>query len=192
MWGFLREISITLILALVIFLGLQFVVQDYNIRQYSMQPTFQEGQRVLVSKVAYSFHEPERGDVIILRPPPPYSPKTTPFIKRIIGLPGDTIEIKLGSVYVNGSPLDEPYIKESPKYTFPQYEIPENNYFVLGDNRNKANDSHAGWTVPHQNIIGKAWFSIWPPDKWGLVAHHPLQEQLVSSMNKQLPLLGAD
>ena len=98
----------------------------------------------------------------------------------------------MGSVYVNGSPLDEPYIKESPKYTFPQYDIPENNYFVLGDNRNKANDSHAGWTVPHQNIIGKAWFSIWPPDKWGLVAHHPLHEQLVSSMSKQLPLLGAD
>ena len=184
MRAFLREILVILIIAIVIFFGLQFIVQDYIIEQYSMEPSFQEGQRVLVSKVVYKLREPERGDVIVFHPPPPHSPKANPFIKRIIGLPGDTVEIKKGSVYVNGSELDEPYIKEPPHYTFHQYKIPEDNYFVLGDNRNNANDSHTGWTVPHQNIIGKAWLSIWPPGGWGLVTHYPLQEQLVSSPSK--------
>jgi len=184
MRAFLREILVILIIAIVIFAGLQLIVQDYIIEQYSMEPSFQEGQRVLVSKVVYKLNEPERGDVIVFHPPPPYSPKATPFIKRIIGLPGDTVEIKMGSVYVNGSQLHEPYIKESPKYTFHQYKIPEDNYFVLGDNRNNANDSHSGWTVPRRNIIGKAWLSIWPPSEWGLAANYPLQEQLVSSTSK--------
>ena len=157
-----------------------------------MEPSFQDGQQILVIKVAYSLHEPERGDVIIFHPPPPHSLQATPFIKRIIALPGDTVEIKNGSVYVNGLQLDEPYIKEPPNYTFPRYKIPGNNYFVLGDNRNNANDSHTGWTVPRQNIIGKAWLSIWPPGKWGVVNNYPLQEQLVSSVSTQLLLSGVD
>ncbi len=171
---FFREISIILILAIVIFLGLQFIVQDYIIKEHSMEPSFQEDQRVLVIKVAYYFHEPESGDVIVFHPPQSYRPKATPFIKRIIALPGDTIEMEMGSVYVNGSQLHEPYINELPNYTLDQYKIPEDNYFVLGDNRNNSNDSHTGWTLPRQNIIGKAWLSIWPPDKWGLVTNHPL------------------
>ena len=181
---FLREILVILIIAIVIVAGIQFVVQDYIIKEYCMEPNFQEGQRVLVSKIVYKIHEPERGDVIVFHPPPPHNPKASPFIKRIIALPDDTIEVKKGSVYVNGSQLDEPYIKEPPNYTFHQDKVPEDNYFVLGDNRNNANDSHTGWTVPHQNIIGKAWLVIWPPGEWGLVTHYPLQEQLVSSTSK--------
>ncbi|MFB0559318.1 MAG: signal peptidase I [Dehalococcoidales bacterium] len=181
MRAFIREILVIIVLAIVIFVGLQFVVQDYIIREYCMEPCFQEGQRILVSKIIYRFHEPERGDVIVFQPPPPYSSEASPFIKRIIALPGDTVEIKEGSVYINGSQLDEPYIKEPPKYTFRQLKIPDDNYFVLGDNRNNANDSHTGWTVPRQNIIGKAWLKIWPPGEWGLVTHYPLHEQLASS-----------
>jgi signal peptidase I len=146
-----------------------------------MEPSLQNGQQLLVNKVVYYFHEPERGDVIILHPPPPYNPETTPFIKRIIALPGDTIEVKNGAVYVNGSKLDEPYIKESPAYSFQQQKIPEDEYFVLGDNRNNTNDSHNGWTVPRQNIIGKAWLSIWPPGEWGFVLNYSLDEQLEGS-----------
>jgi signal peptidase I len=119
-----------------------------------------------------------------LHPPPPYSSKTTPFIKRIIALPGDTVEVKNGTVYVNDSRLDEPYIKEPPTYNFQQKKLPENEYFVLGDNRNNANDSHNGWTVPLQNIIGKAWLSIWPPSEWRLVSNYSLNEQLESSGSK--------
>ncbi len=184
MRSFLRDILTTLILAAVIFFGLQATVQDYVIWERCMEPNFHEGQRILVNKVVYKFHEPERGDVIILQPPPPYDPKAIPFIKRIIALPGDTIEVKNGEVYVNGSKLYEPYIKEPPIYTIQEKKIPENEYFVLGDNRNNASDSHMGWTLPRQNIIGKAWLSVWPPDKWGLAANYPLQAQIDSLTNK--------
>jgi len=149
-----------------------------------MEPGLQDEQQLLINKVVYYFREPERGDIIILHPPPPYSPKATPFIKRIIALPGDTIEVKNGAVYVNGLKLDEPYIKEPPAYNFQQKKIPEDEYFVLGDNRNNANDSHVWGTVPRQNIIGKAWLSIWPPSEWGLVPNYSLNEQLESSGGK--------
>jgi len=175
---FFRDTVITLVLALVIFLLLQATVQSFIVVEHCMEPGFQEGERLLVNKVVYHFHEPERGDVIILHPP--FDSKAV-YIKRIIALPGDTVEVKMGAVYVNGSKLDEPYIKEPPSYNFLETKIPKNEYFVLGDNRNNANDSHKGWTVPRQNIIGKAWLSFWPPKEWGLTAHYPLQEQLANS-----------
>ncbi len=136
-----------------------------------MESTLKDGQRLLVNKVVYHLHEPERGDVIIFCLPdiPPVD-----YIKRIIGLPGDSIEIKNGAVYVNGIQLDEPY--DHPRYTYHLDEVPENNYFVLGDNRNNSHDSHRGWTVRDNDIIGKAWLSIWPPDEWGLVADYSLPE----------------
>ena len=184
MRAFSRDILLIVVAAVVISLLIQTTVQKSSVDGYSMEPSLQDGQQLLINKVVYYFHEPERGDIIILHPPPPYSPKTTPFIKRIIALPGDTIEVKNGAVYVNGSKLDEPYIKEPPTYNFQQKKIPENEYFVLGDNRNNASDSHNGWTVPRQNIIGKAWLSIWPPGKWGLVPNYSLNEQLESTMSK--------
>ena len=177
---FLREVLLTLIMAIVIFLLLQATVQSFVIVEHCMEPQFHEGERLLVNKVVYHFTEPKRGDVIILHPP--FDDKAV-YIKRVIALPGDSIEVKNGSVYVNGTKLDErAYIKEPPAYTFHLTEIPENEYFVLGDNRNNANDSHKGWTVPRENIIGKAWLSFWPLKEWGLVIHYPLQEQLASSI----------
>ncbi|MBA7611640.1 Signal peptidase I S [subsurface metagenome] len=180
---FLREILWPILLAVVIFLLLQTTVQSFEIHLPSMEPNIHEGQRILVSKITYRCREPQRGEVIILRPP--RNPEGTPYIKRIIGLPGETIEVKTGVVYVNGSPLDEPYTKEQPSYTFGPQKIPENEYFVLGDNRNNSNDSHNGWTVPRQNIIGKAWFSIWPLSEWGLVTNYSLQEQPTASLAEQ-------
>jgi len=179
--AFFRDILLIGVAAVVISLLIQTTVQKSSVDGYSMEPGLQDEQQLLINKVVYYFHEPERGDIIILHPPPPYSPETTPFIKRIIALPGDTIEVKNGAVYVNGSKLDEPYIKEPPTYNFPQKKIPEDEYFVLGDNRNNTNDSHNGWTVPRQNIIGKAWLSIWPPGEWGLVPNYSLNEQVEGS-----------
>jgi signal peptidase I len=175
----LRDIGLTLIVAIVIFLLLQATVQSFVIVGSSMQPNFQEGERLLINKVVYKLHQPESGEVIIFHPPT--NPQAD-YIKRVIALPGEMVEIKEGVVYVNGTKLDESaYIKAPPNYTFPLTKIPENEYFVLGDNRNISNDSHNGWTVPRENIIGKAWFSFWPPGEWGLVANYPLAEQLAIS-----------
>ena len=175
---FLRELAITLGLALVIFLIFQTMAQNFIVMEQCMEPGFHEGERLLVNKIAYHFGDPKRGDVIILHPP---SNLKSVFIKRIIALPGDTVEVKEGAVYVNGTKLNETYIKEPIDYTLSVRKIPENEYFVLGDNRNIANDSHRGWTLPRENIVGKAWFSFWPPDEWGLVDNYPLAEQLASS-----------
>ena len=155
-----------LILVGVIFFLLQAVFQSSVVVGSSMEPNFEPGQRLIVNKAVYKLHEPERGDVIIFHPPNNYR---VDYIKRIIALPSDTVEIKLETVYVNGSPLPEPYIEVPPSYTLDQYEVPENHYFVLGDNRNNSNDSHNGWVLPQQNIIGKVWLSIWPPSEWGII-----------------------
>ena len=170
---FLRETVVILLMAVVVFLLLQATVQNYVIVYSCMKPNFHDGERLLVNKVVYYFHEPERGDVIIFHPP--FNPELT-YIKRVIAIPDDTVEIKGGEVYINGSTLYEPYIKEPPAYTFPHKNIPEKEYFVLGDNRNNANDSHKGWTVPRQNIIGKAWLVTWPPGEWGLALNYSLAE----------------
>jgi signal peptidase I len=174
----LREIGLTLIVAVVIFLVLQATVQSFVIVGSSMYPNFEEGERLLINKVVYKFRQPESGEVIIFHPP---ANQQADYIKRVIALPGETVEVKDGVVYINGCQLDEPYIKEPPTYTLDERKIPENEYFVLGDNRNSSNDSHGGWTVPRENIIGKAWLSFWPPREWGLVVNYPLQEQLASA-----------
>lgn len=173
MRSFFREVLVTIILAGIIFLVLQVTVQSSIVVGCSMKPTLEDGQRLLVSKVSYTFHEPERGDIIIFHPP---GNRQADYIKRIIGLPGDTVEVKEGKVYINGVSLDEPYIKEPPVYSTQQSEIEKNNYFVLGDNRNNSNDSHNNWTVPRQSIIGKTWLSIWPPDAWGFAPNYSLPD----------------
>ncbi len=178
MKAILREVAITLVIAVVIFLMLQAAVQSFIIMENCMEPNFVQGERLLVNKVVYHFTEPERGDVIILHPP--LIPESI-YIKRVIALPGDSVEVKNGAVYVNGTELDEPYVRNPPSYTFPLLKVPEDEYFVLGDNRNVANDSHKGWTVPRENIVGKAWLSFWPTSGWGLVDNYPLEEQLASS-----------
>ena len=179
---FLREILGLILLAVAIFLLLQVVFPRFEVVGSSMEPNLHDGQRLLVNKAVYFFRKPEAGEVIVFQPP---NNRRTDYIKRIIALPGDTVEVKAGVVYVNGSPLDEPYIKDQPSYTLGPQKIPEDSYFVLGDNRNNSNDSHNGWTVPRQNIVGKAWISIWPPGQWGVVTNYKLTEQLTSSMSKQ-------
>jgi signal peptidase I len=162
----LRDILITVILALAIFLLLQFTVQNFIVVGASMQPNFQDGERVVISKLAYNFGEPERGDVIVFHPP---NNQDEDYIKRVIALPGEMVAVNDGVVYIDDQPLDEPYIKDLPAYALSEQRVPSNEYFVLGDNRNNSNDSHNGWTVPQQNIIGKVWLTIWPPEEWGVV-----------------------
>jgi signal peptidase I len=173
--GFFRDIFIVLCLGLFVFIGVHLTLEQVIVYQSSMQPTLKEGQHLFISRAALFFHSPERGDIVIFDCPQYVS--SIPLVKRVIGMPGDTIEIKSGSVYVNGVALEEPYIKESPGYTVDALTVPEDNYFVLGDNRNVSNDSHCGWTVPEANIIGKAWVSVWPPETWGLIPAHIYAEK---------------
>ncbi|MFC1909048.1 signal peptidase I [Chloroflexota bacterium] len=176
MKAFFREFLITFVIAAVIALAWHATIQTFVIFMTSMTPTFQEGQRLLVNKASYFFGEPERGDVIVFD-----KGRNGDYIKRIIALPGDNVEIKEGAVYINDSRLDEPYIKNPPIYTIAEREIPDNMYFVLGDNRNNSDDSHNNWLVARDNIIGKAWLSIWPIDRWDASLDYPLQEQLTGS-----------
>ena len=180
MKNFIREALITIALALVIFFGARQTIQTYEVFQTSMEPNFFEGQRVVVNKAVYWFGEPERGDVIIFKAP---DGRNEEFIKRVIGLPGDTIKIDSGTIYVNDVKLEEPYVKRSFSYSLPVQKVPEGSYFVLGDNRDVSNDSHRGWFMPGGNLIGKAWLLTWPPSDWGIVPSYHLSEQLVSADN---------
>lgn len=179
---FLREILITILLALAIFFVARGTIQTYEVFMTSMEPNFHEGQRVVVNKAVYWdwIGEPERGDVIIFKAP---NGNDEDFIKRVIGIPGDTVEIKNNAVYVNDVALDEPYIASPIKYTMSKREVPDDHYFVLGDNRNRSNDSHNGWFVAREEIHGKAWLSTWPPELWGTVPEYPISDQIVSAQN---------
>ncbi len=171
---FVREIIITVAIALALFLVARLSIQTYEVFQTSMEPNFYEGQRVVVNKATYWFGGPQRGDVVILKAPA----SDEEFIKRIIGLPGDTVEIISGQLYINGVAIEEPYVTRSFTYSLGKLEVAEDNYFVLGDNRDISNDSHNGWLLPCDDVIGKAWLITWPPSDWGTVPAYRLKEQL--------------
>ncbi len=183
---FLRDILTTLILAAVIFFGIQVTIQRSIVISSSMEPTLSVGQHLMINKVIYKFHQPERGDIVVFHSP---DNQQDDFIKRIIGLPGERVEIDEGMVYIhkedsNLLTLDEPYITDPARYPFKGSKIPENEYFALGDNRNNSGDSREGWTVPRSKIVGKAWLSIWPPEQWGVVSNNLVQSQVVSTTSK--------
>jgi signal peptidase I len=168
---YIRDIIITIIVALVIFFVLQATVGSYKVYGPSMLPGIKNGYYIMVNKVEYYFQSPERGDIIVFHSP---NIAGTDLIKRIIGLPGDTVEVKNGKVYINNTPLAEPYVAESPNYKYSPEQVPPDQYFVLGDNRNNSTDSHTGWFLPRKNIVGKAWITYWPPPSWMLIKHYPL------------------
>jgi signal peptidase I len=173
----IREVLGTLLLAILIFLMISTTIQSSVVIYNSMEPNLHEGQRILINKVVYKFHEPERGDIIIF---PSSSNPDEEYIKRIIGLPGEVVEMKDGVVYIhqtdgNVLTLDEDeYIADPARNYYISDTIPGDNYFVLGDNRNNSTDSRCDWTVPRQDIVGKAWLSIWPMSEWGLVPNYSL------------------
>ena len=174
MRAFLRDTLAIILIAAVIVAGQRAIAPKIVVDGPSMNSTLHDGQQIVVNRVVYKLHTPERGDVIVFYPP---NNGKEEYIKRIIGLPGESVEIKDGVVYIhkkNGVVLRlaEPYIAERARLSFEGDVIPENEYFVLGDNRNNSSDSRAGWTVPFENIIGKAWLSVWPPSRWGLVVNY--------------------
>jgi signal peptidase I len=163
----LLDILETLVLAVVFFLGINLVSARILVDGDSMEPTLVTGERVIVNRLSYKFGTPKLGDIIVFHPPPNPSEE---YIKRVIGLPGDTIQVKNGSVYVNGQLLQEDYIDVKTNYTG-TWQVPEGQLFVLGDNRNNSSDSHDWGAVPMDYIVGKAILVYWPPTDWGLLEH---------------------
>lgn len=196
-----REIVETALLALLIFFLVRTFVLNFKVDGRSMLPTFEDGEMLLVNRNSYreldawdfvdwipgvdernsdpliDFGEPHRGDVVVFTPPAPGEDK--PYIKRVIGLPGDEVEVREDAVYVNGTPLDEAYTGGRDNVCHPGWEycgggtvtVPEGMVFVMGDNRTNSEDSRYFGPVPEENIIGRAWIVYWPATAWGTVDH---------------------
>lgn len=173
-WQQIREnvqiIAIALFLALLI---RAFVAEPRYIPSDSMLPTLQVGDRLVVEKISYHFHPPQKGDIVVFDPPQQLQvqgyAKNQAFIKRVIGTPGQTVAINSGKVYLNNQPLTESYIAEPPNYQMDAVRVPENQLFVMGDNRNNSNDSHVWGFLPKQNVIGHACWRFWPLSRIGRV-----------------------
>ena len=187
---FVWELTQTVVLTLLIFFALRGVVQNFKVEGQSMEPTLHHNQFLIINKATYTrvdgtpiekiltrgegtdgpvflFSPPARGDIIVFKFP---NQPEKDFIKRIIGVPGDTVEVRAGQVYLNGAPQEETYIRPGASYSAPPKAVPPGQYFVLGDNRPNSSDSHVWGFVPADNLIGKAWFAYWPPRDWGPLA----------------------
>src|SRR2546425_7259646 len=168
----LREVAEVVVLAVILYVGISFAVQAVHVEGLSMYATLEDNDYLVATKIDYRLHAPQRGDIVILRPP---TNNTTDFIKRIVALPGERLLIRDGFVYINGRRLDEPYLPEAwTLQTNPQpwslgdgAVIPANQYFVMGDNRNKSQDSRFFGPITRDRIDGKAWFRIWPLGELG-------------------------
>lgn len=156
-----RDLGVTLAIALLLKAG---VADARMVPTPSMVPTIQVGDRIFVERILYRFTGLDRGDIIVFTPP---FPAEDDYLKRVIGLPGDTVEVRKGQVLVNGQALTEPYLAEAPRYTMPAVTVPEGKVFVLGDNRNQSYDSHSWGLLDQSAIHGRAWVRYWPLDRAG-------------------------
>ncbi len=168
-WGrFFLDILETLLLSAALFLVINALSARVRVDGTSMLPTLQNGEFVLVNRLAYRFDTHQRGDIVVFHFP--LDPQQD-LIKRVIGLPGDEISIQGGQVRVNGDALPEPYIAAPPQYSG-NWVVPEGQLFVLGDNRNDSSDSHSWGMLPFENIVGKAILIYWPFQNLQLIDHY--------------------
>ncbi len=169
-WENFQIIAIALALALFI---RTFIAEPRFIPSDSMLPTLEVGDRLVVEKISYYFRPPASGEIVVFDPPQQLQiqgyNKDQAFIKRVIGTPGKIVRVHNGKVYLNGTPLEENYIAEPPAYEMEPVKVPENQLFVMGDNRNNSNDSHVWGFLPKQNVIGHACFRFWPSSRLGRV-----------------------
>jgi signal peptidase I len=169
-WGglrLLREVAETVLLTLLIFVVINTLTGRFRIEGPSMNPTLHENQYLVINKVVYRFHPPRRGDIVVFHHP---RDPDRDLIKRVVGLPGEKVEIRQGQVYINGVPLQEPYVLH-PGSRFVEYQLGPDDFFVLGDNRPNSDDSRNWGPLKEDQIVGKAWISYWPPAYWGGVSH---------------------
>ena len=161
----IRDVAVAFVIAVFIVI---FVVQPVKVEGTSMQPVLMDQERIFVNRFIYQFTDISRGDVVVFRYPRDVNKS---FIKRILAVPGDEIEIRAGMVYLNGGRVDEPYVPQEflDKRSYPRTIVPPGRYFVLGDHRNSSNDSRNWGFVEKSLIYGKAFFCYWPVDHLGLV-----------------------
>lgn len=160
-----ETIIVALILALII---RAFFLQVFWIPSGSMEPTLDIGDRIVVNKVAFHFRQPKRSEVLVFRQVSSFAGKKD-LIKRLVGLPGETFEVKDGIIHINGSPLQEKHPMNQDYADFGPVTIPADSYFVMGDNRPASADSRVWGFLPRKNIIGPAFIRIWPLTKFGLI-----------------------
>jgi signal peptidase I len=167
-WGrFALDIIETLVLAIILFLGINAISARVRVDGFSMRPTLEDGEFVLVSKLSYHLGKVNRGDIIVFHFP--MNPQEE-LIKRVIGLPGDHISVQGGVVAVNGQKISEPYIASTPSYSG-EWDVSAGDLFVLGDNRNNSNDSKDWGLLPMDKVVGKAIVIYWPPSLWNIIQH---------------------
>jgi signal peptidase I len=164
---FVLDIIETLVLAVILFVGINAVSARVRVDGFSMRPTLEDGEFVLVSKMSYTFGEYERGDIIVFHFP--LNPEEE-LVKRIIGLPGDRVMVQNNQLYLNGNLVSEDYIAQAPLYSG-EWTVAEGHLFVLGDNRNNSNDSKDWGLLPQENVVGKAVLIYWPPPMWNVLDH---------------------
>jgi signal peptidase I len=174
--GCLFELIETVVLTVVIFLVIQtLIAQPYKVEQHSMETTLLPDQYVLVDKLTPRFNDYTRGDVVVFEPPTGYRGDGTPFIKRVIGLPGDRIEIRDGAVFVNDVRLDESYVMDGAlteaNGSTARWDIAAGDLFVLGDNRENSSDSRVFGPIRRDSVVGRAWLRYWPLASFGVLAH---------------------
>jgi len=169
-WGrFFLDVLETLLLSAALFLAINALSARVRVDGFSMKPTLQDGEFVLVNRLAYRMGQPQRGDIIVFHFP--LDPASQDLIKRVIGLSGDHVVVRNGVVTVNGQPLREPYIAAAPLYSG-EWLVPDGELFVLGDNRNDSSDSHSWGMLPYKEIVGKAIFIYWPFPEWKMIDHY--------------------
>ena len=174
--SFFRDTLEIVFLALALYLVIQYAVQTVHVLGSSMYATLSNNDLLVASKISYKLHSPQRGDIVIFKPP---DPDVRDFIKRVIAVPGDRLRIDHGTVYINGEILREPYLPEKWTYsnswpaTGQDYVLPPDHYFVMGDNRNHSSDSRVFGPIDASSILGKAEIRIWPLNEFGLLTSRP-------------------
>jgi signal peptidase I len=173
-WQSIKDNIQVIVIALALaFLIRTFIAEPRYIPSDSMLPTLEQGDRLVIEKISYYFHPPYQGDIVVFEPPIQLQlqgyKRDQAFIKRVVGTSGDTVAVVKGKVYVNEQPLTENYILEPPNYQLPPLIVPDNQLFVMGDNRNNSNDSHIWGFLPKTNIIGHAVFRFLPFKKIGMI-----------------------
>jgi signal peptidase I len=159
----IREILTTVLLALLFFVAIRTVVHNFEVNGFSMKPSLHDGQFIIVSKVDYWFADPQRGDIVVFET----GRLNHSIIHRIVGLPGELIEMRDGVLYVNGEKWEEPYIQGHAVSASPR-KVPHDSFFIVGDNR-----AATSWDiVPRRDIIGRAWLIYWPIRDWGRAPNH--------------------